>query len=32
MNVIIPDVEPDDQYYNNFWVRAVNDSIVTQSR
>ena len=28
MNVIIPDVEPDDQYYNNFWVRAVNDSIV----
>jgi hypothetical protein len=27
MSVIIPDVNPDDQYYNNFWVRAVNDKV-----
>lgn len=27
MSVIIPDVNPDDLYYNNFWVRAVNDTV-----
>lgn len=28
MSVIIPDVDPDDIYYNNFWVRAVSDEVI----
>jgi hypothetical protein len=27
MSVIIPDVKPDDMYYNNFWVRALDDGV-----
>lgn len=26
MSVIIPNVKPEDVYYNNFWVRAVSDN------
>jgi len=27
MSLRLPGVTPDDQYYNNFWVRAVNDNV-----